>query len=531
MATIQETVWVRLQLTPDSLDPKGLDPVSVVQSDLVFYGSLGIPAYDGSSTLASAITNSQTTISYTLTNVNSGFVPVGGVPYEFPILIGSEILWVTQGSSGSASGIFTAIRGFANTTAASAVSGTAITMLAGGPVDFLTRLSFSDTSSATGDFADTVSSSGSDVAIISLTGRDPTGVIHNGLTATLNGSTPVTGIGGQLWERYLVAQVGPLTTLSAAVTSATQVTFTTATGTTQTQPFYAQFAKEVVQVTAGATGTSWTVTRGQLGSTATLHNSGDRVFVMPHGDVAIYQHTALATGTARGASGSTGTTPALIQLASGQGSTAAVGTVLRITTGPGASGIRYIIDNTTYGTDVVAVNYNWTTTPTTGTTYSLLNGLVLESLTSNGSGATVPNQVTNIQRIFWNDSADTPSGAQRTYYQKGFTVNNNTTTSLTTVSVELASNTPSLPGSALLDLGPGVTVAGTGIVVNRQTAPSGVTFTTQPAFINVPGSGNLNSGAAPNTSGAQGWWLRLTLPAGTAPYKGATDVRVQGTTT
>jgi hypothetical protein len=41
----------------------------------------------------------------------------------------------------------------------------------------------------------------------------------------------------------------------------------------------------------------------------------------------------------------------------------------------------------------------------------------------------------------------------------------------------------------------------------------------------------LPSGATPNTSGAQGVWLRLTLPAGTAAYKGWADLRMQGTTT
>jgi hypothetical protein len=68
---------------------------------------------------------------------------------------------------------------------------------------------------------------------------------------------------------------------------------------------------------------------------------------------------------------------------------------------------------------------------------------------------------------------------------------------------------------------------------NRQTAPaSGAgSFTAQPAFVSVPGAGNLTSGAAPNSAGAQGVWLRLTLPAGTAPYKGSADLRTQGNTT
>jgi hypothetical protein len=70
----------------------------------------------------------------------------------------------------------------------------------------------------------------------------------------------------------------------------------------------------------------------------------------------------------------------------------------------------------------------------------------------------------------------------------------------------------------------------------RQQASSFVAtgsgaFVTQPAFISVPSPGNLPSGAAPNAIGAQGVWLRLTLPAGTAAYKGSADLRTQGTTT
>jgi len=41
----------------------------------------------------------------------------------------------------------------------------------------------------------------------------------------------------------------------------------------------------------------------------------------------------------------------------------------------------------------------------------------------------------------------------------------------------------------------------------------------------------LPSGAAPNATGAQGMWLRLTVPAGATAYKGSADLRTQGTTT
>src|SRR5438105_1459446 len=74
---------------------------------------------------------------------------------------------------------------------------------------------------------------------------------------------------------------------------------------------------------------------------------------------------------------------------------------------------------------------------------------------------------------------------------------------------------------------------GTGAAANRQAAvSSGIgSFISQPAFVSVPGPANLPSGAAPNSSGAQGVWLRLTLPAGTATYKGWADLRTQGATT
>ena len=99
--------------------------------------------------------------------------------------------------------------------------------------------------------------------------------------------------------------------------------------------------------------------------------------------------------------------------------------------------------------------------------------------------------------------------------------------------IEVANETPSLPSGALVDLALTTLLNDTGTVINRQTAPSsGIgAFTTQPAFVNVPGPGNLPSGPAPNAAGAQGVWLRLTLPAGATAYKGSAALRIQGTTT
>jgi hypothetical protein len=162
--------------------------------------------------------------------------------------------------------------------------------------------------------------------------------------------------------------------------------------------------------------------------------------------------------------------------------------------------------------------------PDNTTTYKVVQGMLFEI---------APNPVTAVIRVFSTSAADAPAGSQRTYYEKVFVVNNNTATSLTGAQLEAASETPALPAGVLLDLSLTTALNDTGTVANRQTAPSsGIgAFATQPAFLSVPSPGNLPPGTAPNTAGAQGVWLRLTLPAGTAAYKGSTDLRTQGTTT
>jgi hypothetical protein len=144
-----------------------------------------------------------------------------------------------------------------------------------------------------------------------------------------------------------------------------------------------------------------------------------------------------------------------------------------------------------------------------------------------------PNPVTAVIRMFSSTAADGPTGTQRTYYEKVFVVNNNTDTALTGAQIEVASETPSVPSGALLDLALTTALNDTGTNANRQIAPSsGVSsFSTQPAFVSVSGPGNLPPGSAPNAAGAQGIWLRLSLPPGAASYKGSADIRVQGTTT
>lgn len=350
----------------------------------------------------------------------------------------------------------------------------------GGPVDFTKRIAFYDINPV--GTVDMVSSSSSDTATkVQLTGRDGTGVIQTPVALTLNGTTAING--SQSFERLLAA----------------------------------------------------VISGGAIGS---LSNPGGTAAV---GDVAVYAHAPVLSGhTAQaGSSNTSGTTPPLFKLQAGDGATVAPGMIIRITSGTGANELRQVIgwaSNGTgvpsgaplYGTDTVAVSRDWTvpagSVPDGTSVYSVLQGMLFE---------VSPNPVTGIIRCFSTAAADIPGGSQRVFYEKIFVVNNNTATALTGARVEIAGEAPTLPSGALLDLALCSTLSDVGATANRQTAPaSGVgSFVTQPAFVSLPGAGNLPPGTAPNAAGAQGVWLRLTLPAGAAAYKGSADLRVQGTTT
>ena len=342
----------------------------------------------------------------------------------------------------------------------------------GGAVDFTKRLAFYDLASS--GTMNVVSSSSSDTAtILSLSGRDSTGVIKN-VTATLTGTTPVTNLGSsQSFERLLY---GALSGASA---------------------------------------------------NGPLANPGGTAAV---GDVAAYASTAIISAhTAQtGAANKTGTTPALFKLQAGDGASVAIGQIIRIKTNTGANQLRQIVAITGYGTDVVAVNRDWSPLPDNTSTYDVYTGMLFEIL---------PNPVTAVIRAFSTSAADVPSGSSRTFYEKGFVVNNNTATALTSATVQISSDSPALPGSSLLDIALDKALNDTATATNRQTLPTNgdstsLTFVTQPAAVSViAGSGQLPSGAAPNSAGAQGVWFRLTLPAGTTSYKGAANVRTNGNTT
>lgn len=244
------------------------------------------------------------------------------------------------------------------------------------------------------------------------------------------------------------------------------------------------------------------------------------------GDVGWISTAPELTGTAQGAGNTSGTVGPYITLAAGTASGTALQQIVRITNNV-PSGVEYQmrrIVGTSGSTDTVFVSEDWTTVPTSGTTYEVHTGMLFERS---------PNSVTNIIRAFLNCVANAPGGSNLNFYSKVFAVNNNTATALTNVSVTLESTTPALPTGATLQFGLTSGLNDTATVANRQTAPTGITFTTGslPQTSGVPSPGNLPSGTAPNTSGAEGVWFNLTLDAGTQPFDGSASIQISGDTT
>lgn len=84
----------------------------------------------------------------------------------------------------------------------------------------------------------------------------------------------------QEFAQFDTATAAPQTTLSAAITTAVQtsISVTSASGFPGSGTYMIQIDNEVMQVTAGQGTTTWTVVRGQRGSTAAAsHASGANV--------------------------------------------------------------------------------------------------------------------------------------------------------------------------------------------------------------------------------------------------------------
>jgi len=181
------------------------------------------------------------------------------------------------------------------------------------------------------------------------------------------------------------------------------------------------------------------------------------------GVIASISHTAVISGhTAQAAANSSGITPATITLQSGDGATANIGNIVRIENNL-PSGVQFqlkeIIAVSGYGTDVVAVDSDWGTVPSSASTYSIYEGMLFNL---------APNQVTQVRRPFYNASADIAGGVNKDYFEKIFAVNNNTATALTAVQISKQVD----PASGILDLALTSALNDTGTTAARQTGPT-----------------------------------------------------------
>jgi hypothetical protein len=145
----------------------------------------------------------------------------------------------------------------------------------------------------------------------------------------------------------------------------------------------------------------------------------------------------------------------------------------------------------------------------------------------------LPNPVTAVIRPFSTVAADITGGSTRTYYEKAFMLNTDTTTALTSSTLTKQTDPGGLYSttSIELDIAPCTALNDTNTATNRQTAPA-------------TGVGTYSSGAAPQTitpaqqtaagnsaAQAQGFWMRLTIAPGTAPQNTSFDLRPAGNTT
>lgn len=240
------------------------------------------------------------------------------------------------------------------------------------------------------------------------------------------------------------------------------------------------------------------------------------------GDVATISHTAVVTGTAQAGAAATTSASATLTLQSGHGASCAIGMIVRITNN-NPVGVNFVLRRiVAIATDVISVNRDWGTVPTSATTYTVNHGMLFDLL---------PNQVTQNRRPFYNIASDVTGGSNRNYYEKIFAVNTNTTTAMTVVSVLKTAD----PSAGTIEFALTNALNDTSSVANRQTLPTvAITaFSTgsSPQTINVPSPQNLPSGAAPNAAGAQGIWLNLALNAGLAAAKTSYTLRVAGTST
>jgi hypothetical protein len=340
----------------------------------------------------------------------------------------------------------------------------------GGAIDLTRRIVFADL--AANSAVDFVSSSAADTAVhVQVSGRDSGGVIQTPAFVTLTGTTKVTSQ-AQVFNRLLAG------------------------------------------VASGAT------------ATGPLANPGGTAAV---GDVAVLSRTlTIAAHAAQaGSANSTGVTPALFHLQSGDGSSLTLGMVIHTTGGTGANQLRRICSTSgtgsgQYGTDMVAINRDWAVVPDTTTTYEVATGFLFEIL---------PDPVSSIVRPLTAATSDIVGGSTHVYYEKIFALNTDLATTLTAASIIKQTDPAGLySGGGALDFALCTALNDTATATNRQTLPTGIgAFSSGAAPQSITCPNNLPFGNTP--AGAQGVWLRLTLPPGEAPANTNFTLRATGTTT
>jgi hypothetical protein len=241
------------------------------------------------------------------------------------------------------------------------------------------------------------------------------------------------------------------------------------------------------------------------------------------GDTAVLSHTAVvAAHTAVAGAAATSTLDATVTLQSGDGASVAAGDIFRPTNNSPAGVNFQLREIISISGDVVSVSKDWATVPSSATTYDVYQGMLLDL---------TPNLITEVRRPFYNAAADVSGGSTRSFHEKVFAVDNNSTTALTVAQIIKQAD----PSSGTLNFALTNALNDTSTIATRQTVPS-VAITSfssgaAPQTINVPSPQNLPSGAAPNAAGAQGIWLQLVLTAGLAPAKTSFTIRVSGQTT
>lgn len=174
------------------------------------------------------------------------------------------------------------------------------------------------------------------------------------------------------------------------------------------------------------------------------------------------------------------------------------------------------------------ISLNGTTLVNGTLTYNRLEKAVLSAtcvgtitVTAHTGGTTIFTMapgVTTMVRPFYNVSADVSGGSQRIYYEKLFFKNTDSTNALLAAQVSLSANPTGDISFWVVTSG----VNDTGTTTNRQTAPSGSTFSgTQQGTATT----DLAAGAA------QGVWFALTLAAGTAATVSTFTPELAGSTT